>query len=247
MSFSGKTAEQLLEQAQNAEDRDRRVQALNSTAQMLFDEAYMTGDDTRAVNFAEEVFAPEIQGLYTGRETGSDLEYWREEVSGLDRESGVFHVPATESAPYDYLRSCMEVVEEEYDQVVGVHSGGLAPVYAVEDIFEADAVVLRYSHRDRADEDVQVTPEMEERADFEGSDVLVLDDVVESGETFRQVGEYIMERGANSVDAVPVRTSMWDVSHDSEMLDLVNGGKKYGIVDYEREKDYSDEGLSLAR
>jgi thymidine kinase len=39
MSFSGKTAEQLLEQAQNAEDRDRRVQALNSTAQILFDEA----------------------------------------------------------------------------------------------------------------------------------------------------------------------------------------------------------------
>ena len=39
MSFSGKTAEQLLKQAKNTEDRDRRVQALNSTAQILFDEA----------------------------------------------------------------------------------------------------------------------------------------------------------------------------------------------------------------
>ena len=164
MSFSGKTAEQLLEQAQNTEDRDRRVQALNSTAQILFDEAYSTGDDARAVNFVEEVFGPEIQGFYSGKETDPDLEYWREELSGLGRESGIFHVPATESAPYDYLRSCMDVIEEDYDQIVGVHSGGLAPVYAVEDLFGGEPVVLRYSHRDRVDEDVQITPEMESRA-----------------------------------------------------------------------------------
>lgn len=131
MSFSGKTAQQLLEKVQKVQERGQRVQALNSTAQILFDEAYETGDDKRALNFAEEVFAPEIQGFYSGEETNLDLEYWREEVSGLERESGIFHVPATDSAPYDYLRSCMEVVEEDYDQVVGVHSGGLAPVYAV--------------------------------------------------------------------------------------------------------------------
>lgn len=247
MSFSGKTAEQLLEKAQNAEDRNRKVQALNSTAQVLFDDAYETGDDTEAVAFVEEVFAPEIQGLYTGGKTGSDLQYWQEELSGLERESGMFHIPATESAPYEYLRSCMEVVGEDYDQVVGIHSGGLAPLYVTEDIFEGEPVVIRYSHRDREDEEVQITPEMRERADFEGSDVLVLDDVVESGETLRKVGEYIMGEGAESVDAVPVRTSIWNTSNNSEMLDLVEGGVKYGIVDYERKKDYGDEGLSLAR
>lgn len=106
---------------------------------------------------------------------------------------------------------------------------------------------MRYSHRERRDEDVQITPEMEKRADFEGSDVLVLDDVVESGETLREVGEYIIDQGADSVDAVPVRTSMWEISHDTEMLDLVNGGVRYGIIDYEERKDYSEEGLSLAR
>ena len=74
---------------------------------------------------------------------------------------------------------------------------------------------------------------------------MVLDDVVESGEILREVVQYIMEWGAESVDAVPVRTSMWDVSHDSEMLDLVNGGVKYGIIDYEERKEYGDEGLSL--
>jgi hypothetical protein len=58
----------------------------------------------------EEVFGPEIQGFYSGKETDPGLGYWREELSGLGRESGIFHVPATESAPYDYLRSCMDVI-----------------------------------------------------------------------------------------------------------------------------------------
>lgn len=247
MGFSGMTAEELLEKAENAENRDTRVQALNSVAQVAFDHAYETENDTKAVEFAEEAFEPEIQGFYTGRNVETDFQYWKEELSGLENESGIFHVPATGSAPYDYLRSCLEVVEEEYDQVVGVHSGGLAPLYASEDLLDAEPVVLRYSHRDRDDGEVQITQGMAERADFEGSDVLLLDDVVESGETLREVGEYLMEEGASSVDAVPVRTSMWNSSHDMEMLDLVNGGKKYGIVDYERRKDYGDEGLSLAR
>lgn len=249
MSFSGKTPEELLEEAEEYEKRgevSRKVQALNSVLQVAFDEAYQTGGDSTAVTFADEVFGPEIQAFYEDEEAEEiDYDMWKAEFSGLEEESGVFHIPVTDSAPYEYFRNCMKVVDEEYDQVVGVHSGGLAPLYAAEDVFEGDPVVLRYSHRDRDDEDVQITPEMEERADFEGSDVLIVDDVVESGETFYEAGQYLKQQGAESIDAVPVRTSMWDLSHDNEMLDITDGGVKYSIVDYERRKDYSDEGLSL--
>lgn len=246
MSFSGKTAVELLEKAEQTADRDTTVQALNSATQVVFDEAYRTGDDSAAVEFAENAFAPEIQAFYGDRD-GTDIDYerWKNQFSGLEGESGMFHIPATESAPYEYLRDCMGVVEDEYDQIVGVHSGGLAPLYVVEDVLEADPVVLRYSHRDRGDKEVQITPEMRGRADFKNSDVLVVDDVVESGETFREVGQYLQERGAEKIDAVPVRTSIWDMSYDNEMLDLREGGVKYSIVDYERRKDYGEEGLSL--
>ncbi len=237
MSFSGKTASELLEQARKTEDSYQRVQALNSTVQVLFEDAYLTGEDSRAMEFAEEVFAPELQGLYAGEDAKKDLQRWQDELSGLEQESGVFHVPITESETYEYLRSCLEVVDENYDHGVGVHSGGLAPLYAVEDIIEAQPVVLRYSHRDREDEEVHITPEMEERADFEGSDVLILDDVVESGETAKKVGEYLDEEGAEKVDFLPVNTSMWEVSHDYEILDLLNGGTNYRIIDYERRKE----------
>ncbi|MFB6115586.1 MAG: phosphoribosyltransferase [Candidatus Nanohalobium sp.] len=250
MSVSGKTIDELLDQVEASyreDNPERRVQALNSIAQVAFDNAYDTGEDSSAVAFTEEAFAPKIQAFYGEKNNEVDLDRWREEFSDIEGESGVFHIPATGSAPYEYLRSCFSVLEEEYDQVVGVHSGGLAPLYAVEDLYDGDSVVLRYSHRDRDDQAVQITPEMSERADFQDSDVLILDDVVESGETLRKTGEYILDEGANSVDAIPVRTSMWDMSHDIEMLDLKEGGVKYRIVDYEQKKDYENEGLSLVQ
>jgi len=244
MSFSGKTPEQLLEKAQEYDEKDlygKRVQAFNSVLQVAFDEAYRTGDDADVIEFAEEVFAPDIQAFYS-EVTGNTVDYekWFNKFSGIDSEAGIFHIPATDSAPYDYLRSCMETVEEDYDHLVGIHSGGLAPLYAVEDLFEAEPVVLRYSHRDREDENVQITPGMEQRADFDGSEILVLDDVIESGETFREVGQHLKDQGAEGINAVPVRTSMWNMSHDTEMLDLLKGGVKNTVIEYEKRKDCTE-------
>lgn len=224
---------QLLEEAQEAgKGEQRRIMALANIAEIGFEEAYETREDKAAILFAEEVFAPELQAFCSDETTDSDLEPWKHEFEDIDRTATSSHVPPSEEAAYGYLRDCMSQIPDDYDFLVGIHSGGIVPLYAVEDLFDAEPVLLRYSHRDRGDKEIDVTPGMEKRADFQGADVLVLDDVVESGETLRKVGEYILSEGAESVDAVPVRTSMWDMSYNSEMLDLDDGGVKYRTADY---------------
>ncbi|MDY6770323.1 MAG: phosphoribosyltransferase [Candidatus Nanohaloarchaea archaeon] len=160
-------------------------------------------------NFAEPAFR-RFHGLDDGP-TRIDLTAWAQHayetiddhymhVPGFPHHG--FHKGATGKTFeefYDHLAETYE--EDEFDQVVGVHSSGLPFLAAAGSYFDADEIVVRYSHLRCDDEEVLMTDSMEERADFDGAELLVVDDIIESGRTVREVGDFLYEQGADRVIA----------------------------------------------
>ncbi len=172
-----------------------------------FEEAYKYGDDSSAVEYFEQFALPAMRRYHgLGGDNILDLNYW---ANRGNREIGKvsmdprFHKPLGKNAYEDLYEAVKdEFGQDEFDHLVGVFSGGMPVLSLVGAYFDGDEVIVRYSHLKRDDREVQVTGTMDERSDFSDSSVLIVDDVVGTGDTMEEVGEFIAERGADEIYGV---------------------------------------------
>ncbi len=196
---------------------------------------YALREERDAVELLEGFAAPVFQ-YYAGyrEEPNVDLSRWMEfaKERGSSFEIGefpYFNITLKDPSFDRTYQEVQEYGEGEFDQVVGIYSSGLPFLYTAEPYLEADMVVVRYSHRKREDREVLVSPLMEDRLDPEGSDILVVDDVIKEGKTLSRVGGYLLDRGADSVEALVGKS--WQNLPRRSMLKKDSDG---GILFWER-------------
>lgn len=195
----------------------------NALSQIAFKEAYEGDlDDQLAVDFTEEVFSPLLKyQLGEGMKPEIDFDHWRKRFNGIESTSKSFHMPLEKRDWYETLLKTTRTVERDaYDKLVGIYSGGIAALYGAEIKLDAVPVVMRFSHLNENDEEVQITENMKERADFEDDRVLILDDVFESGKTFRETGEFLRDEGADTIHALAMYSN-GQLLQDFEVIDLI--------------------------
>jgi len=118
-------------------------------------------------------------------------------VPGHNR--GVSLAPSSDSIT-DLYEAVKETFDEgAFDYVLAPFAGGIAPLYATEQALDADPVLVRYS-KDRDDEEVRMLEGLGADAAFEDADILVVDDVTETGSTLETVGRYLEEEGAGRIE-----------------------------------------------
>lgn len=205
------------------------------------DVAQEISDDDRAVEYLEDFAVPlfrQYQGL---KDTDGelDLDTWRDRIQqeyGTDVEADPdFHEDVTEEAYDAFYDEVQERYDpDEFDQIVGVYSSGLPFLYTASSHLDGDEVVLRYSYR-REDDDVQVTDTMADRQDFDGADVLIVDDCIATGDTMQNVGEYVLDQGADSVTALVYRDRSTLFSSSTGSTELTVSRDDDGEVTLEKE------------
>lgn len=97
-----------------------------------------------------------------------------------------------------YLKA-QELPKDRFDYLVGVYSSGIPPLYMASSHLEGEEIILRYSHMKEDDSEVLATPRMEVRPEFKDASALIIDDLKSTGETLREVGKYLYDRGAKEV------------------------------------------------
>ncbi len=105
---------------------------------------------------------------------------------------------------------------DEFDTIVGVHSSGLPFLTVADTYFNAEDVILRYSHMRCSDDEVKIGDVMERRMDIDDSDVLIIDDTVASGKTLEKVGSFLYDHGASDVRAIEGSGDPYTVEIDTE-------------------------------
>lgn len=222
----GNTTEELFDHLEELDDSAWRSEIAFDIAQLAYRDAYTTGDDTAAVTFTENVAAPIIRTAHTSSDEDTpDFEPWRDRFAHLDGENHGFHISPKSGRMQDLYEAVSVYEPDRFDVVVGVYSGGMAPAYVAAAHFDTDPVILRYSPYREDDSRVHITETMQNRADLEDAAVLVVDDMVETGETFRAVGRYLQEEGVDEAYGVAAyaKTNHWPLTDHCEPFDLYSG------------------------
>lgn len=196
-------------------------------AKQCLEEAYEgISDDVNAIEYLEDFAVPAFRYHHGFREEepNIDLDYWKDRaINDIDqlpeitrftpRFNPQFHVSTGRSRyPKMYEKIKEEFEKDQFDQIVGVFSSGIPPLYTASTYLEGDEIILRYSHRARDDDRVKITDTMEERKDFHGANVLIADDTKGTGETLQKVGDYILRHGAKEVKAIiSIDLSIYDI------------------------------------
>lgn len=219
-----KDMDELFDYLDRLEPQEWKAEVAFNISQVAYEHAYETDDPAdyeQARAFTEEVTRPLLEDYHAGVDTDHDIdvEGWYDELADVPGTNkgvslGVHSDRITE------MRGSLseEYGEDAFEYVVGPFSGGIAPMYAVADELDAEAVMVRYSV-DRGDDEVRLDDTYD--VDFEDSDVLLVDDITETGSTFEVVGEYLREEGAASVQTVPAWSlGDWDLHDDAEVRPL---------------------------
>lgn len=156
-----------------------------------YEQAYEDGDDTDARAVMEEFGAPHLEAYHDDEDRDIDTEQWRDRLDDVEKT----HPGISLSPKSERIEQMGEAVDELYDDdafdyVVAPFAGGIAPLYAATHQIDAEPVLIRYS-KDRGDDDVMMTPEMDDRFEPEQSSVLVVDDIAEYGETAQEIGDWL--------------------------------------------------------
>ncbi|MDY6771196.1 MAG: phosphoribosyltransferase [Candidatus Nanohaloarchaea archaeon] len=195
------------------EDIARLANTVFSRAKSELDPAYHSDtSDEAAVATYEDDGRPLLHYLH-GEADLPDMEEYEDdydleaiqEAGGRISNSDYRIEPGSEELDdfYDEIRETFD--EDEYDTVIGIYGSGIPPLYVATDHLDADEVVMRYSHYSRHDQDVSITETWDERAELDGDDVLIVDDVIASGKTVGTVAQEVYGRGADNVHAASVR------------------------------------------
>lgn len=225
-----------------------KAEAAYNALEVMWDHMYEADgqDSIRSVSeedviaYGNEVAKPIVQYVHgNGDEPDIDMSEWRDLAQVPGTNDGFEYSPGPSRAPntdpedhaYRKLRDAIEaqVDEDDFDYVIGVAAGGIAPMHAVTDYLDAEEVIARYSPNRIGDTDVQRTPAMDEKSQFDGSDVLIVDDAVNTGSTLQYIGDFAEERGADQVYALPMTTisKNWNVSDGGELLERADAGHYY--------------------
>jgi hypothetical protein len=183
-------------------------------AQVAYEDAYRTGDDTDAVAFTEDVAAPIVAHAHTDApEPEPDLAYWRDRLADIPGENTGMKIPPSS----DRMAALHETVTDQYepnefDQIIGIFSAGMGPLYTVEDYFtDAEPVVVRYS-KNRGDTAVTVSPTMADRLDAADAQLLLVDDGLDEGGSLYRTGSYLTEQGADDIQCIVAQAhTRWPV------------------------------------
>lgn len=225
-----KDIDELFEYMDELDSHKWRAEVAFNISQVAYEHAYETDDPTdyrRAREFTEDVTRPLIAGYHADEDVDVDLEGWYDRLQDVPGTNDGVSL----AVHSDRITELRERVNEQhdpdaFDYIVGPFSGGIAPMYAVEQDFDADPVLLRYSV-DRGDDDVRDDPTYDD-VTFEDADVLLVDDIAETGSTFEEVGRYLRQEGADTVETVPAWSLGWGAQDDSETapLDAVIGHRQ---------------------
>lgn len=222
----GNTTDELFDLLEELDDPAWRSEIAFDIAQLAYRDAYTTGDDTTAVAFTENVAAPTIRTAHTpNEETIPDLKPWRDRFASLEGKNHGFHISPKSGRMRELYEAVQGYDPDRFDAVIGVYSGGMAPAYIAATHFDTDPVILRYSPYREDDSRVHITETMQDRAALHGARVLVVDDMVETGETFRAVGQYLQDQGVEAVYGVAAyaKTNHWPLTDHCEPFDLYTG------------------------
>lgn len=206
-----------------------------------FEKAYNNdGDDTKAIECMETAAKPMINHIHRKdyktnirkiKNYIEDLEENLEEDKREEISHPGFHIPTDSDDFTLFYKRITEFFEpDEFDSLVGVFSGGLPPLCLASEYFDVeDEIVLRYSHVKRSDEKVKITKSMEEKADFEGKKILIVDDIISSGGTIKEVSDYIFNKGASDIFALVVKhLDYYEILRDNSntTLEEISLGRK---------------------
>lgn len=218
------------------------VEIANNIAQIGFKEE----DEDTANEFIDEVYKPLIQKYHEnvewidapgpGKEPQLDesvfedinvnYEKWLTKTNEWNRNNHGQHVsPKSESLTQ--IRDNVKNLKgngEKIDLISGPLTGGIGPALAVEDIYADSELDLPHysSYRFETEEVIpDINPE-----NFEGLNVLVVDDVIESCETMENIVEYYKEHGAEKIyiSTALLNSNSYDIEEQEiyESNELIN-------------------------
>jgi adenine/guanine phosphoribosyltransferase-like PRPP-binding protein len=182
-------------------------------------------EDWLAVRYLEGMAAPAMRRLI-GLKTDINPDAWRRSIkkdfeSDLEDEKAFRYAIKNRGFGNFRLNIAERFEREEFDYAVGVFSSGIPFLFAATSYLEAEEVVIRYSHRKRDDEEVKVTDTMSARENYENSDVLILDDFCDSGETLKNTAEYILNKGPDSVTAMTPEDELYNFRQTEDRIRLM--------------------------
>jgi len=193
-------------------------------AKHQLDNAYRNEDvsEEEGLRYLRGLAEPALK-QYHGLDEGStqiDLPRWAEQAQqdhGKLMVAGPgFHKDVDDHDVASFEEELAETYDpDEFDAIVGVHSSGLPFLTVADSYFEADDLIVRYSHMRCSDSEVKVGDVMEERIDVDDSDVLIVDDIVASGETLEEVGSFLYDRGARDVQAIEGSGNPYSIEIDT--------------------------------
>lgn len=198
---TGNDIETMLSYLDRLEPDGWQVEVAVGISELALEYAHEEGDDGEAAAFTREVTAPLVAAYHEDTELPSyDLEDWADDLEHVPGQNrGVSLKPRSERITdlYDTVRE--EYEADTFDYVVAPFAGGIAPLYATEQALDAEPVLVRYS-KDRDDVRVSRIDGLGGDVSFEDADVLVVDDITETGSTLETVGRYLEEEGADRIE-----------------------------------------------
>lgn len=192
------------------------VEIANNIAQIGFKE-----DDRSTTNkFIEEVYRPLIQTFHENVEwvdsrgpgtepsydtnafDNLDIDYkkWRKSTEEWEETNHGQHISPKSDRITEMRRNFEDFSNSkdvDIDIVSGPLTGGMAPALALEDIYEQSKLDLpQYSPYREEHNDVgsDIDP-----SEIEGSNVIIVDDMIETGQTIETLTNYYKENGAEEV------------------------------------------------
>ncbi|MDY6777929.1 MAG: phosphoribosyltransferase [Candidatus Nanohaloarchaea archaeon] len=224
----GVGTEELLDAYRSADHPGWKTEFAYSLLELAYEEAFETGDDQVARALHEEVAKPHVRFCFGTRDEQPEagIDALEDELASIDGENATysgearlvreFASPRQEPYsfpdyhhPYQAFIDDLEaaVAPEDYDTVVGVWSSGLPLADLAADWIDPDhELVIRYSPS-RGDDEVLPAPSTQDYCDnLEEASILLVDDVAQTGESVRNVIDWLQEQNTQHIDVALMRS-----------------------------------------
>lgn len=101
------------------------------------------------------------------------------------------------------------------DYIVGVSRGGIIPAIIISHFFDVPFISLSWSLRDHENKDVALLHSIQRKMVFENKKILLIDDIVDSGETLKQIHSIL-----GKSDLILYTTLWFNISQSNAAVDI---------------------------